>query len=130
VPLIITGSQRGIGRRPRPGIPHSNGIDRIEDADIVADLATFSYATPEVERALASADGLIHLATSADPDASDQVHLRSVVNAVRQVQARQRHKVPQLVKEVKAALGKWPARCPTVALSLSPGCPSAATRCG
>ena len=52
-------------------------------ADIVADLATIDYERRVISEALAHAHAVIHLATCADPEASDVVHWHAVANAAR-----------------------------------------------
>lgn len=81
--LIITGSEGTIGRRLRPAFPGCIGIDRAAGAEIQADLSTVDYGDPPIVAALRGADALIHLATSADPDAPEAVHWQAVIDAAR-----------------------------------------------
>ena len=81
--LIITGSEGTIGRRLRPAFPGCIGIDRAAGAEIRADLSTVDYGDPAIAAALRDADALIHLATSADPDAPEAVHWQAVIDAAR-----------------------------------------------
>jgi nucleoside-diphosphate-sugar epimerase len=97
MPLIITGSQGNIGRRLMAAFPGAVGIDRDPGADIVDDLATIDYQSTVVRRALESCDGLIHLATSADPEAPELVHWRAVAEGARLVEACASCNVPRLV---------------------------------
>jgi nucleoside-diphosphate-sugar epimerase len=95
--IIITGSQGNIGKRLRGAFEDVVGIDRVPGADIVADIASIDFDASPAADALAEADGLIHLATSADPDAPDEVHFRAVADTARLVAACARHKIPRLV---------------------------------
>jgi nucleoside-diphosphate-sugar epimerase len=95
--LLIIGSQGNIGRRLMAAFPGSIGIDRLPGADIVADLATIDYAKPEIAAALSAADGVIHVATSANAHGPDDVHYQAVIDTARLLDACQRHKVPRLV---------------------------------
>ncbi|MGF6228551.1 nucleoside-diphosphate-sugar epimerase [Inquilinus ginsengisoli] len=81
--LIITGSEGNIGRRLRLAFPGCIGIDRAAGAEIRVDLSTVDYGEPMIASALRDADALIHLATSADPDAPEAVHWRAVSDATR-----------------------------------------------
>lgn len=95
--LVITGSAGNIGRRLMPAFPGSIGIDRAHGTNIVAELMTLDYDRPDVRAALRSADGLVHLATSADPEAPDAVHFGAVTATARLVAACAAAKVPRLV---------------------------------
>ena len=97
MPLIITGSQGNIGRRLMAAFPGAVGIDRDPGADIVDDLATIDYQSTVVRRALEGCDGLVHLATSADPEAPELVHWRAVAEGARLVEACAGCDVPRLV---------------------------------
>ncbi|MGK9164702.1 sugar nucleotide-binding protein [Inquilinus limosus] len=81
--LIITGSEGNIGRRLRRAFPGCIGIDRAAGAEIRADLSVVGYGDPLVAAVLRDSDALIHLATSADPDAPEAVHWQAVVDAAR-----------------------------------------------
>ncbi len=85
--IVITGSEGNIGRRLRPAFPGAIGIDVRRGADIVADLATVDFSRRVIAEALSGADAVIHLATSADPDAADDVHWTAVANTSRLVAA-------------------------------------------
>lgn len=95
--LIITGSEGAIGRRLKAAFPGCIGIDVASTAEIVVDLATVDYEAPEIRAAFAGADGLIHLATSANPDAPDAMHFEAVVNTSRLVAACRRYDLKRLV---------------------------------
>jgi nucleoside-diphosphate-sugar epimerase len=95
--LVITGSEGNIGRRLRAAFPDVVGIDVHRGADIVADLGGLDYTRRFVDEALRSADGVVHLATSADPDASDDQHWQAVANTARLVAACAHVGVPRLV---------------------------------
>ena len=95
--VIITGSQGNIGRRLMRAFPESIGVDRVEGARIVADLADCSYGAGALAAALKNARCVIHLATSADPDAAPEVHLAAVSATARLVQACFHAGVPRIV---------------------------------
>lgn len=83
VTLIITGSEGNIGRRLRRAFPSCVGIDRAAGAELRADLSSVDYGDPTIAAALQGADALVHLATSADPDAPEAVHWQAVIDAAR-----------------------------------------------
>jgi nucleoside-diphosphate-sugar epimerase len=85
--VIIIGAMGNIGRRLMPAFPGAIGIDRVTGADIVANLATLDYDDPQVKAAFAKADGVIHVATSADARDPDQLHWQAVVGAARLLEA-------------------------------------------
>ena len=95
--LIITGSTGNIGRRLAAAFPDAIGIDIDPEADISADLSTIDYEARLVRQAFEQADGLIHLATSANVDDPDWVHWRAVVDTARLVEACARHDIGRLV---------------------------------
>jgi nucleoside-diphosphate-sugar epimerase len=97
VKLAITGSQGNVGRRLMAAFPSAIGIDRAEGAAIRADLATVDYGDPRVRRILSSADALVHLATSADPAAPEDVPWQAVANAARLMRACAEADVKRLV---------------------------------
>jgi len=81
--ILITGSQGNIGRRLGNIFPDAVGIDIRPGAEIRANLEFIDYEDRDVRRALETSDALIHLANSADPGASADVHWQDVVNASR-----------------------------------------------
>jgi nucleoside-diphosphate-sugar epimerase len=85
--VIITGSQGNIGRRLKRAFPDAIGVDRVAGAEIVADLADCDFGSGALAEALKSAGCVIHLATSADPDAPLSVHVASVATTARLVEA-------------------------------------------
>jgi hypothetical protein len=95
--VLIFGSMGNIGRRLKRAFPDAVGIDRVEGADIVADLATIAYDAPEIREAFARADGVIHVATSANVEAPDAAHWEAVVATARLMQACDRHAIPRVV---------------------------------
>jgi nucleoside-diphosphate-sugar epimerase len=95
--VIITGSQGNIGRRLMRAFPESTGVDRGEGADIVADLADCSYQEGALAAALKTARCVIHLATSADPDAMLEEHLAAVTATARLLEACLNAGVPRIV---------------------------------
>lgn len=85
--VIITGSEGNIGRRLRRAFPDCVGIDIKPGADIRANLEFIDYASAEVRYAFERAEALIHLATTADPEAPEETHWLSVVNSARLIAA-------------------------------------------
>lgn len=94
---VILGSEGNVGRRLRRAFPGAIGIDRVAGADIVADLATIDYAAPEIHAALAGAEVVIHVATSPDIAAPDDVHYQAVIDAARLIAACQHIPVPRVI---------------------------------
>ena len=95
--LLIIGSRGNIGRRLTEAFPDCIGIDVMPGADIVADLATIDYAAAPIADAFGTVDGVIHLATSANPSAEDGVHFSAVTNAARLLAACEKYDVPRIV---------------------------------
>ena len=81
--IVIAGSEGNIGRRLKAAFPGAIGIDTRRGAEIVADLGTVDYGRVVIAEALTNADAVIHLATSADPEAPDDVHWLAVANTAR-----------------------------------------------
>lgn len=81
--VLIFGSMGNIGRRLMPAFPGAIGIDRVAGADIVADLSTIDYSAPEIVAAFEKADGVIHVATSANVGDPDAVHWAAVTATAR-----------------------------------------------
>lgn len=95
--IVIAGSEGNIGRRLKAAFPGAIGIDTRRGAEIVADLATVDYSRVVIAEALTRAGALIHLATSADPDAPDDVHWLAVANTARLFAACAHAGVPRIV---------------------------------
>lgn len=95
--LIIFGSEGNVGRRLMAAWPGAVGIDRAPGADIVADLETIDYEEPRIAGLLADAEGVIHVATSPDVDAPDDVQYQAVIDAARLLKACQRVPVPRVI---------------------------------
>jgi nucleoside-diphosphate-sugar epimerase len=95
--LIVTGSQGNVGRRLMAAFPDAIGIDRAEGAAFRADLATIDYGDPQVQGIFSGADELVHLATSADPNAAEDIHWQAVANAARLLHACAEADVKRLV---------------------------------
>ena len=95
--IIIIGAMGKVGRRLMPAFPDAVGIDRVPGADIAADLTSIDYDAPDIRALFETADGLIHVATSAstvDPDAG---HWRAVAETARLMQACDRHNIRRVV---------------------------------
>ncbi len=95
--VIIVGAMGNIGRRLMPAFPGAVGIDRMEGADIVASLSEIDYDAPPVRAAFESADGLIHVATSANVNDPDAVHWQAVADAARLLTACDRFDIRRVV---------------------------------
>lgn len=95
--VVIFGSEGNVGRRLRTHFPRTIGIDRVAGAEIVADLESLDFDAPEIAHALASADAVIHLATSANVEDPDAVHYQAVIDAARLLAACQRYPVPRVL---------------------------------
>jgi nucleoside-diphosphate-sugar epimerase len=95
--IVIAGSEGNVGGRLKAAFPDVVGIDVRRGAEIVADLATVDYSRAVIAEALRSADAVIHLATSADPDAPDDVHWLAVANTARLFAACAHAGVPRMV---------------------------------
>jgi nucleoside-diphosphate-sugar epimerase len=95
--IIIVGAMGNIGRRLMRAFPGSVGIDRVSGADIVASLGEIDYDAPDVKAAFENADGLIHVATSANVDDPDSVHWQAVVDTARLLAACDRYGIRRVV---------------------------------
>lgn len=95
--IIVVGSMGNIGRRLMSGFPGAIGIDRLPGADIVASLADIDYAEPRVRAAFEAADGLIHVATSANVADPDAVHWQAVIDTARLLAACDRYGIRRVV---------------------------------
>jgi nucleoside-diphosphate-sugar epimerase len=95
--IIIVGAMGNIGRRLMPAFPGAVGIDRTPGSDIVADLDTIDYDAPEIRRAFESADGLIHVATSASTVDPDTMHWAAVVGTARLMAACDQHNIRRVI---------------------------------
>jgi nucleoside-diphosphate-sugar epimerase len=95
--ILIFGAMGNIGRRIKPAFPGAIGIDRVPGADIVADLSTIDYTAPEIAAAFAQADGVIHVATSANTNDPDAVHWAAVTATARLLEACDRHDIKRVV---------------------------------
>lgn len=95
--LVITGSEGNIGRALRKVFPDAIGIDRRQCAHIICDLHDANLFSGPVGDALASADAVIHLATSPDPHSSPKDHFASLTATTRLVEACACLRVPRLI---------------------------------
>ena len=95
--VLIFGAMGNIGRRIMPAFPGAIGIDRVAGADVVADLATIDYTSPEIVAAFEQADGVIHVATSANTEDPDAVHWAAVTATARLLEACDRHDIKRVV---------------------------------
>jgi nucleoside-diphosphate-sugar epimerase len=95
--IIVIGSQGNIGRRLMPAFPGAIGIDRLPGADIVADLGTVDYDAPNVRAAFERAQGLIHVATSAQVPDPPAVHWAAVRDTARLMAACDRYDIAHVV---------------------------------
>lgn len=95
--VIIFGSMGNIGRRLMQAFPGAIGVDRAEGADIVGTLESLDFDAPEIKSAFAKADGVIHVATSANVEAPDAVHWDAVLGAARLLKACDHHNIRRVV---------------------------------
>ena len=95
--VLIFGAMGNIGRRIMAAFPGAVGIDRVPGGDIVADLATIDYEAPEIRAAFENADGVIHVATSANVGDPDAVHWAAVTATARLLEACDRHNIGRVV---------------------------------
>ncbi len=95
--VIILGSMGNIGRRLMPVFPGAIGIDRVPGAHIVTSLSDIDYDAPDVRAAFEKADGVIHVATSANVGDPDAVHWQAVVDTARLLAACDRFGIRRVV---------------------------------
>jgi nucleoside-diphosphate-sugar epimerase len=95
--IIIVGAMGNIGRRLMAAFPGAIGIDRRPGADIVGSLADIDYDAPAVKAAFEKADGLIHVATSANVGDADPVHWQAVIDTARLLGACDRYGIRRVV---------------------------------
>lgn len=95
--IIIVGAMGNVGRRLMSAFPGTIGIDRVPGADIVAALADIDYDAPDVKAAFEKADGLIHVATSANTGDPDAVHWQAVTDTARLLAACDRYGIRRVV---------------------------------
>lgn len=95
--LIVTGACGNIGRRLMAAWPDAIGIDCVAGTHHTIDLVTTDFESAFWSALLGRASGLVHLATSANPDAPADIHLQAVSVTARLVEACYRARVPGLV---------------------------------
>lgn len=95
--ILIFGSEGNVGRRLKPAFPGAIGIDRVASADIVADLGIIDYDAPAIRSAFEKADGVIHVATSANVGDPDAVHWQAVIDTARLLAACDRFGIRRVV---------------------------------
>lgn len=95
--ILITGAMGNIGQRLMPALPNTMGIDRREGTDFTCDLVSANLQHGPVAAALKGTETLVHLATSADPEAHEQLHFDAIVASTRLVQAAAMFGVQRLV---------------------------------
>jgi nucleoside-diphosphate-sugar epimerase len=95
--VIIVGAMGNIGRRLMPAFPDAIGIDRMPGTTITASLTDIDYDAPQVKAAFENADGLIHVATSANVNDPDAVHWQAVVDTARLLAACDRYDIRRVV---------------------------------
>ena len=95
--IIIVGAMGNIGRRLMSAFPDTIGIDRVPGADILTSLADIDYDAPAVKAVFEKADGLIHVATSANVADLDAVHWQAVVDTARLLAACDRYDIRRVV---------------------------------
>lgn len=95
--IIILGAMGNVGRRLMAGFPGAVGIDRLAGADIVASLDSIDYFSPAVREVFGSADGVIHVATSANVEDADKVHWQAVIDTARLLAACDAYDIKRVV---------------------------------
>lgn len=95
--LLIFGAMGNVGRRLMKGFPGAIGIDRVPGADVVASLSSIDYDAPEIRALFDRADGVIHVATSANVGDPDAVHWQAVIDTARLLAACDRHDIARVV---------------------------------
>lgn len=95
--ILITGAAGNIGRRLMAGLSDTVGVDVRPGVDHVIDLVATHYDSAPWPDLLPAADAVIHLATSADPEADEAVHFAAVSLTARLVAACARYDVPRLI---------------------------------
>lgn len=93
--IVITGSEGAIGRRLCPALEPVLKVDRAGHPHLRLDLTVDDLAP--LMPALARAEAVIHLATSADPEAPIEAHIDAVIGCARLVRAALEVPVPRLV---------------------------------
>ena len=94
---VIFGSEGNIGRKLREIFPEAFGIDRVPGADFVVEMADIDYSAEPLRSVLANADIVLHLATSPDVAAPDDIQYQAVIDAARLLDACQRVPVPRVL---------------------------------
>ena len=95
--MVIIGGCGNIGKKLKREWPTAISVDREKDADFVYDLRKLGSTDTKLHDVLASSDVVIHLATSADPEATDTVHFQSLENTAKLVNACACVNVPKLI---------------------------------
>lgn len=95
--IIIIGGCGSIGRKLKKEWTHAICVDRAKGADIIFDLATLNQRDSAFHSILKAAEVVVHLATSADSEASELIHFNSVVNTAKLVSACAAVNVPNLI---------------------------------
>ncbi len=81
--IVIVGGCGNIGKRLKTRWPEAITIDRDDQADFVVDLGRVDAVNSQFYDIINTADVVIHLATSADPEAPDLVHFQSLENSAK-----------------------------------------------
>ena len=95
--IIIVGGCGTIGKKLKRAWPNALTVDRAESADIRCDLADIDPINSALASVFERAEVVIHLATSADPQATDVTHFTSVVHTAKVVAACASAGVPKLL---------------------------------
>jgi nucleoside-diphosphate-sugar epimerase len=94
---VIFGSEGNVGKRLKTLFPGAFGVDRVPGADLVASMENVDYDAEPLKSLLREADLVLHLATSANINAPDDVHYQAVIDAARLLAACQRVPVPRVL---------------------------------
>ncbi|WFB37371.1 NAD(P)-dependent oxidoreductase [Kiritimatiellota bacterium B12222] len=95
--ILILGACGTIGKKLKHAWPHALTVDKKSEADLVFDLADLSTAPSPLTPFLNSADVVIHLASTAEPDSPAHIHFESVIHAANLVSACVAAEVPHLI---------------------------------
>ncbi|MDF3131095.1 NAD(P)-dependent oxidoreductase [Kiritimatiellaeota bacterium B1221] len=95
--IILIGGCGTIGLKLHKAWPLAICVDKLPHADLQLDLADLDGNDSNFLELLGTADVVIHLATSADPDAAACIHLESIANTAKLLKACTSAGVPKLV---------------------------------
>lgn len=95
--VLIIGAAGNIGRRLLRHFDGAIGVDRVAGCDLRVDLSEPIVPGDSFDRALQEAQCVVHLATSANPEAPPKVHLAAIAETASLLCACARHTVSHVV---------------------------------